>query len=468
MRTDSRPVRVALVVGFVLTSAVALAQNSRWADPYQKALRAIEAKDYAVAIPLLERAIAADPRSAANKVVEGVFRIDYFPHYYLGIAQLELKQYDRARDSFAMARPSLPKVLLARLDQYEKQLVAETAAARGPAPTGDTAGAGASARGGSAPAAPTGASPNRAFEQHASTATTALNDSRFADAVTAFDAAKAADAAEFARQNLPAKRDQAARSLRGQQLADEGRQLLVTSQIAAAKRKLQEADQLLPGQKSVADALTDIRQREDNYQRLKTAAEDDVRRNSLQSAQSALRKFAAARSADPELFASDNLESRVTFVQQRIKELAAAQAPESSAPAPGSTTAPKDAGLGASGAGTTPTPHLAPEQAPEQDRAAFRTGLVALLRGDSARSIATFEAALAKGARGDLAVGLHAYLGVAYAAQALSTPARDAANHLREQALAQFRLARQLNPQYRLSDRVVSPAIIALFQQIAM
>jgi hypothetical protein len=104
--------------------------------------------------------------------------------------------------------------------------------------------------------------------------------------------------------------------------------------------------------------------------------------------------------------------------------------------------------------------------ADEADRVAFRTGLAAFLRGEHARSIATFEAALTRGATGGFAADLHAYLGVAYAASALSTPIQDTANRLREQALTQFRLARQLNPAYRLSDRVVSPAIIAWFRQV--
>jgi len=428
-----------LLVLFVLTSAVVLAQSRLWAEPYQRALKAIEAKNYAVAVTELERAIAAEPRSESNKYVEGVFRIDYLPYYYLGVAQLELQEYDRARDSFAKARPTLPKGLRAKLDQYEQRLAA-AGPVRAPGATSDTAGA----KAGSTAAAPARA-PNRGFEQHVATAEAALKDRRFAEAVTAFDAAHIADAAEFTRQDLQAKRDGAARAVRGQQLADEGRQLLLTSQFSAAKRKLQEADQLLPGQKTVADALKDIQQREETYQGLKTAAGDDVRGDNLQSA---LNKLAAARTADPDLFASDNLERRVAFVQQRLKLRAIAT--------PGSTLAPKDPALGA---GAVPT------SVPNPDRAALRTGIAALLRGDRTGSIATFEAALAKGASGDVGAALHAYLGVAYAAKALSTPAQDVASRLREQALAQFRLARQLNPQYRLSDRVVSPAIIALFQQ---
>src|SRR5882757_5858532 len=112
--------RWACVLGIaVLLTVSAAAQSNRWYDPYQKALKAIDAKEYSTAITLLQQAIAADPKSSANKYVEGVFRTDYFPYYYLGVAYLETRQYDKAQENFTKARPGLSRNLTVRLDELE-------------------------------------------------------------------------------------------------------------------------------------------------------------------------------------------------------------------------------------------------------------------------------------------------------------------------------------------------------------
>ena len=202
--------------------------------------------------------MAAEPKSAANKYVEGVFRVDYFPFYYLGIAYLELKQYDKARDNFNKARDGLPRPLLVKVDDYQKRLTTETSAARNTPGTRKRPAASAAVRG----------QPN--FELAVRQADAALGAKRFADAVSAADAAKAADAAAFGKQNVQSKRD-AARGVAGQQQAEEARQLLQNSQLRAARAKFQQADQTLLDRRSWADGLATIRQREDNYQSLKAA-----------------------------------------------------------------------------------------------------------------------------------------------------------------------------------------------------
>jgi len=92
----------------------------------------------------------------------------------------------------------------------------------------------------------------------------------------------------------------------------------------------------------------------------------------------------------------------------------------------------------------------------------LRAGLLALLKGDAQASIAILEPALSRG--GDLAASLHAYLGVAYATRALSAPKPDEQTRLRERAVEQFNLAKSAQPGYRLSDRLVSPAIIKIYE----
>jgi hypothetical protein len=103
----------------------------------------------------------------------------------------------------------------------------------------------------------------------------------------------------------------------------------------------------------------------------------------------------------------------------------------------------------------------------ERDKNALRDALVALTRGDTQKSISILEPVLVRRSGHDASVAaLRAYLGVAYATQALSSPKQDEpARLLREKALAQFRLAVAAQPDYRLSSRLVSPRIVALFQQ---
>src|SRR6185436_3246809 len=106
-------------------------------------------------------------------------------------------------------------------------------------------------------------------------------------------------------------------------------------------------------------------------------------------------------------------------------------------------------------------------KSPTQDsaRTALRDGLTALLQGDAERSIAILEPAA--GGRGDQrTASLHAYLGVAYATRTLSLPSDDEpTRQLREKALAEFRLAVRIQKDFQLSPRVVSPKILAMFEE---
>ena len=103
------------------------------------------------------------------------------------------------------------------------------------------------------------------------------------------------------------------------------------------------------------------------------------------------------------------------------------------------------------------------------DTVALRNALVVLLQGDPQKSIAILEPALAgRPAAGDRSsAALHAYLGVAYATQALSSAKQDeSVRLLREKAISEFRLAVSAQRDYQLSPRVVSPRIVELFEQV--
>jgi tetratricopeptide (TPR) repeat protein len=438
----NRPTRFAACLFAVVLTALAtvsLAQSNRWADPYQKGLKAFNAKDYRAAIALLEQAVAADPRSSANKHVEGVFYTAYFPYYYLGVAHLELRQYDKAKEYFDKARSGLTRPLVIKLDEYERRLTSELQVARGAGPL----------RSDLQPS-------NTVFEQTVRTADAALAARRYGDAVAAFDAARTADPVEYARRNVQLRRDEAARGMAGQQLANDGQQLLERSQLSAARTKFQQADQALPGQSLVTNGLTEIRRREQLYQQLTAGAEQDVRNNNLRLA---LDKYSQARAADPDQFAVDDIEARIRSVNDRLKAVANASRP--AAPPPATVPAP------APDSGRTPDNNGGRPAGP--DVVTLRNALAVLLQGDAQKSIAILEPALAgrTAATDPSSAALHAYLGVAYATEALSSTRQDeAARLLREKALSEFRLAVSAQRDYRLSPRVVSPKIVELFEQV--
>jgi hypothetical protein len=414
----------------------------------------------------------------------------------------------------------------------------------------------------SGPSVPTGPpAPNPAFEPAIRSADTALAAKRYADAVAYFDIARKADSAEFARQNVQSRRDEAARAVAGLQLAEEGRQLLKSSQLKTAQARFEQANQMLPGQKPVTDGLAEVKQRQESYQRFRDDAEQNIRVNNLQEARS---KLDQARAADTEQFNVDNLEVRVRFVNDRLN----------AANSPSNAGSPSNVG-GASNAGNSVSPGVAPATAAdivrqkesqrlfdramllagqgkyaaaqkgfadalaadagnqaadaalkrsrqfmalraeatelarrgnvvaaqqrltdarnldssrfdreglgaildrpagqtgqEPDKTALRTALLALLDDNPRKSIAILEPLLAgRQAGSDPALAaLYAYLGVAYATEALSSANQgEPSRLLREKARVQFRLAVSAQRDYQLSPRLVSPRILALFEQV--
>jgi hypothetical protein len=496
----------------------ASAQSSRWADPYQKGLKAFESGKYAEAVAQLERAVAADPKAEPKKVIEGVFRLDYFPYYYLALAYVELRQFDKAQQNLEKARPTLSRPQQAKITDAESKIKI----ALGPKPP----------------------QRNAEFDSGARNADALLSGRQFDAAIKELDRLRAMDAAEYGKAGLAARRDEAVKGLAGQ-LADEARTLIQGARFRDALAKLQHADQLLPAQKPVTDMLAEIKKRENDYQRLKTEGQAAFASKNYTVARDT---FEQARTAHPEQFASDNLVARLTeastlastsgrggagnantgtintidpkvaegqrlvdtakqfITQRKYAEADAAFASALKADAKNQEAidavekakkfkALRDQGLQLSKSTnvaaarkvlvdarnldaarfereglasvldglTRPTPTDTVSNAPEPSKLALQEGLLALLKGDAQKSIAILEPALSGG--GDWAAPLHAYLGVAYATRALSAPKPEDQSRLREQAVEQFKLAASAQPGYRLSDRIVSPTIIKIYEQ---
>jgi tetratricopeptide (TPR) repeat protein len=552
-RHGALPLTFALAL---LLGASAQAQNRRWADPYRDGVKAVDGKRYEEAVRLLERAVAVEPRDGANKQEDGVYRIDYFPYFYLGIAHTELKQFDKAQENFAKARRTLPpnnRQLQARFDEYQPKVQAGLAAPGG-TPSGAGAGSlsggtgtnggriggaannfggnsfagggnalttgGNASTGGRAPVEP---AVNPAFETAVQRANAAIVASRFADALSAFDTARTADAAEYGRRGMVARRNDTARAY-AQQLTVEGHQALPTS-LTTARAKFQEADRTFNGLKEVADGISEIRRREDQYAQLKAGAEQDATAGNWKSAAD---KYAEARTAHPEQFATDNLTARVTYVNTRMaaasnpkllaesdKLLAAGrllasqgryaeaegrysaalqQYPDNAAARSALDNSRRFADLVRAGRSlqdkNSDSARKQFETARALDRERFereglaaliaapadttgtvapkdlvREAMVALVNGDAKTTITLLEAAAAQSTPPSLTASLRAYLGVAYATQAMTSPKPEEQTRLRGVALEHFRLALVSQRDYQLSPTLVSPKILALFEQ---
>jgi len=115
-------IRILFLALVVAGAASASAQSNKWADPYQKGVKAFEGGRYAEAVPLLERAVAADPKAGPNKLIEGVFRTDYFPYYYLALAYIELQQWDKAAQNLDRARTTLTRQQQAKFADAETKI----------------------------------------------------------------------------------------------------------------------------------------------------------------------------------------------------------------------------------------------------------------------------------------------------------------------------------------------------------
>ena len=82
-----------LVVVFIV--ALPLLAAERWWDSYNRGVKAVNAKQYEVAVQALEAAIAAAPAESSAARVRNA-AIVYVPHYWLGVAKFNLGDVDGA------------------------------------------------------------------------------------------------------------------------------------------------------------------------------------------------------------------------------------------------------------------------------------------------------------------------------------------------------------------------------------
>jgi uncharacterized protein len=123
-----RTLRMSVIAAAMLACAgLADAQSNAWYNPYVKGVKAVESARYAEAVTLLERAVAEDPRAARSKYIEGVFRTDYVPYFYLALAYTKLGDFDQATANAAKAEAVVPPQLLTRFSDLRRELGAAPA-----------------------------------------------------------------------------------------------------------------------------------------------------------------------------------------------------------------------------------------------------------------------------------------------------------------------------------------------------
>ena len=498
----------ALCLGFVVTSAT---QSRRLEPAYRSGRDAVRDGNYAAGIPLLLEAIKIAPRQERNKVFDGAFQGEYFPYYYLGVAYLRTRQYDRAEQAFNDAKTCrcLTDELRDLMAVYENDVRVErekeekAKSGRGTTPT------------------PSGPDPN--FVRQLGEAETAMGSRRFADAIRIFEALRRLDGAEYGKRNLGARRDEAARAL-ADDLVRQGNQLLQASQLTAARAKFQEANGVVPG--SGQRGLDEIVGRQQQYAKLKTGADADLKANRPQAA---MEKLKLAEGADPEQYERDGLAARVQELTQQLqggssqkvrdflrraqervaaRDYAAAigffgqalNADPNNAEAKSWLSANaefqrhRDTGTSQYKAGQLSEALESLENArrqdavrfahekldaivgeinrrlgglPEEQAAPVRQALIAYLRGDADRARTELEAIAARDTALDPRVRSHvfAWLSVAYADLAITARAEADRAELRAKAIERFNQLLSAEPGYQLRDSLISPQILQLLKQ---
>ena len=488
------PLRFTLVLLLAGVTLVPLrAQN--WWDLYRQGRDAVNTGRNVEGIRLLEQLIKIDPNQQRERFVGAKERTEYFPHYYLGLAYLREKQFDKAEQAFRSARAcKCMTVQFVKLqDTWEAQLAKDRAAA-----IGTTVEPGLAAR-------------INDFEA-------ALSAGRFNDALALLDAIQSSNPTEYTSRGLDKRRTEVERGLAGQ-LVKEGQQLLAAGELAAAARRFQDAEKRTPG--SGQAGLAEVRQRQTaEYTRHRQSAETEFAAGRVEAA---LEQLKQAEAVYPEQYVADGLAARadewrksqqksasadkIRSLLDRARTAVAAnryaeatnlyknvmaleENAEAKAWLDGQTrfVTLRDRARAQHKNGQFDLARQALDDARRQDEARFkyekldellaaideklgalpeehaaplRMAVVAILRGEASRARDVLEPIAANGEALDPRVRAHAlaFLGVAYADLSLATRDEGERASLRTKALDQFRALLAIQPDYQLRESLISPRV---------
>jgi len=417
----------------------------RWLKPYEDGVKAFRAGDWQKTINLIGTAVRFDGRQSARKRTDGVYEEEYFPYYYLGIAYAKLGNVEQATRNLAEAlnQGGLRPAMIDEVKRYQAELAPPPPRGSGGGqrgrgdipPGGLPIGSGGNGVPGGVgrvefpqpPPPGGGGNPpplNPQFVQLENQARGELDQRRFSDALEHFDALRARFPVEFGARSLGIARASAAQGL-ARESAAAGRQLLADGSLSEAQKKFEAAETLVSG--TGVDGMTEIQRRRADYTARRSSA---LRNQSQKRLKQAVQDYQAAVAADPQAAKADGLDARIRALEAEMN-------------APPSSLEPPKVPVLAAGA----------------DK--LHDAIVEYLQGNLPQMITLLElsAGDSKGVDRGILVDLHAFLGVAYAEQSIAARKEGDQQDLRKKALDQFRLALDLDPNYQLSQRLVSPKI---------
>jgi tetratricopeptide (TPR) repeat protein len=494
-----------LIVGF---ATPALAQmRARWPAPYDLGLKAYSEGNWEEAIAQLEKAVGFDSRPDPIKYVEGTDRRPYFPYVYLAVAHLQLNRLQKAQEYFQKSddlETKLPKNL-ADLKAQSKRDLAARLTPPPPKPDG-----------------------NPEFDQKVRQMEASAAAGRFDDALQDLAALEAMDRAEFARRNLSARRTDISRSRAGEIVRDASQLLrdlklnaaearfdeadrvspgineAAEGKAAIKLRRLNYARLAAAWEGDVQTGLTP-----DAIGKLKSARAEDpdqFKADGLEASLNLLEKMPApqpgfdAPTRSHQAFAAGRaLAAQGRYAEAEVQYQAALVVDPNNAAAAAELGRARDyAAARTAGqsfltrrkfvearqqlqtaqlldparftrdrletALTTIEGSLGAASPSELAALALRGAVAAYLEGDSPRAIKMLEAAQIDRVETGVRADVQACLGVAYASRAFTARTVDERASFRDRALAAFRLALAAEPAYQLSDELVSPKVIGLFE----
>jgi tetratricopeptide (TPR) repeat protein len=498
IQTPRRYVLIALLCSAALVPLVA--QDRRWADLYRQGRDAVRSGRNEDGIRLLEQAVKIEPQQQRERFVGPNDKTEYFPYYYLGLAYLRTKNFERSAEAFRTSRACkcLPGDLAKLQDNWETQLAKERATVA-PVDPGLTA---------------------RLNDLDA-----AMQAGRFNEALSILEAIRSTNPAEYTKRGLDKRRAEAERGL-ASRLVQEGQQLMGAGELVAAARRFQDAEARSPG--TGQPGLTEVRQRQTTaYSRHRQSAEQEFAAGRIEAA---LEQLKQAEAIYPEQYASDAMAARAEEWRRAMQKNLAAEKSRvlldrarAAAAANRYTEAAglyktvlsteenaeakewldahtrfvalRDRARAQHKNGQLELARQALDDARRQDEARFkfegleellasideklgampeehaaplRAAVVAILRGEASRAREVLEPIAANGEALDPRVRAHAlaFLGVAYADLSLASRDEAERSSLRSKAVEQFRALLALQPEYQLRESLISPRVREIFDEV--
>jgi hypothetical protein len=257
--------------------------------PYRNGKKAIDAKQWAQAITELKKAEQADPNSTDAKPCEGNLSDPYYPQYYLGVAYFNLQDYRNASLYIQQAKNRGKKGSPPKEAKELERYVREIEVGLNPRPN--------------------------EFDAALARAEQALRPGSCASAAKDFAAAKGISDYWFNKEGKSARLAAAEKCAQADQLYADAKALFDKGQIGQAQQRASAAVAAYSDEAPATALLGEIQKRNGIYDEQKRAAEQNAGAGRPVEAKAS---YIQARSANPERFASDGLDGRISALDRDI------------------------------------------------------------------------------------------------------------------------------------------------------